>query len=377
MMKIIVTFVLALLVIATMAMAAPVLAAYNDFVADGNITVSGISGTGVSNVDFTIIDGSTAESFQVNDSNIFKVTLRDGSAFTVTTANSGVESVEYGPSGNVICANNANKGSTQFVLRGNGESTITPRSSQCASAVSSSPGGSAPGGGSTGDMPTTKTTETTETTKTVSTTPGVAATDASGKVTLEQMTTDAEIIVTGDVNQILTEMGVERDAATEANYNETIVNKVVAGSGITAKVRNTINNFVTYGTKATKILGAGERAGVVNSFQAALGKLPTTTEDWNDVVKIANGRWPNQRSTIAEDRATVNFRKIYLRDPDRSNPHDDAAVTVMAYGLRPADRNLDSEKAGIRHFKSIYGYNPESATAWDIVRAIAYSGAVR
>ena len=44
---------------------------------------------------------------------------------------------------------------------------------------------------------------------------------------------------------------------------------------------------------------------------------------------------------------------------------------------QPADRNLNSERAAIKIFKGIYGYNPSTATAWDIVRAIAYSGATR
>ncbi|MCK4554949.1 hypothetical protein KAU19_08430, partial [Candidatus Parcubacteria bacterium] len=124
-------------------------------------------------------------------------------------------------------------------------------------------------------------------------------------------------------------------------------------------------------------LGEGERAGVVNSFKSAFENLPTTEEDWNDIIKIANGRWPGKQSEKAEERANINFRAVYLREPDRSNPHDDAAITVIAYGLRPANRNLNSEKAAIRIFKDIYGYNPEKATAWDVVRAIAYSGATR
>jgi hypothetical protein len=49
----------------------------------------------------------------------------------------------------------------------------------------------------------------------------------------------------------------------------------------------------------------------------------------------------------------------------------------MTYGLRPAKRNLDSEKAAIKIFKDIYGYAPKTASAWDVVRAIAYSGATR
>ncbi|MBI4779186.1 hypothetical protein HY797_01900 [Candidatus Falkowbacteria bacterium] len=58
-------------------------------------------------------------------------------------------------------------------------------------------------------------------------------------------------------------------------------------------------------------------------------------------------------------------------------PNDNAAVTVIAYGLRPTARNTNSEKAAIKSFKTIYGHAPVSALAWDIVRAIAYSGAKR
>ncbi|MFA4833828.1 MAG: thrombospondin type-1 domain-containing protein [Patescibacteria group bacterium] len=228
----------------------------------------------------------------------------------------------------------------------------------------------------TAETPTTTTTPA-ATAEKISTTAGVPATDSAGKVTLEQMADDANTVATADVNHVIAEMGVSRDAAAEKTYNEGIVAKVVAGSSVTAEVRNAITNFVTYGTKATEVLGAGERAGVVNSFKAALGKLPTTEADWNDVIKIANGRWPSQISKAAEDKATINFKKVYLRDPNRTNAHDDAAVTVMAYGLRPADRNLNSEKAAIKSFKAIYGYTPSAATAWDVVRAIAYSGSKR
>lgn len=194
---------------------------------------------------------------------------------------------------------------------------------------------------------------------------------------LAQMTIDAQTVMTGDVNQIIAAMGVKRDLTAETNYNKNVVAKIVEGAGATAQVRNIINNFVTYGTKSTKILGAGERGGIVNSFRAAFGKLPANTDDWNDVIKIGNGRWTTQRSANAEALAVKSFKKIYLREPNRTNSHDDAAVTVMTYGLRPSSRNLNSEKAAIKTFKNIYKYAPASAIDWDIVRAIAYSGAKR
>jgi hypothetical protein len=116
---------------------------------------------------------------------------------------------------------------------------------------------------------------------------------------------------------------------------------------------------------------------VLNSYRAAFGKIPTTAAEWQDLVKIANGRWPQERNTKAEDNAKVIFKKIYKRDPNMNQPNDNAAVTVVAYGLRPAKRNLNSEKTGIIFFKYIFKYAPSSATDWDIVRTIAYSGAKR
>ena len=135
--------------------------------------------------------------------------------------------------------------------------------------------------------------------------------------------------------------------------------------------------FISQGTDSTKILGSGERQGVINSFTSAFGKAPQTSADWSDIIKIANGRWPSQKNMQTETNAESAFKKIYQRTANRNNPNDDAAVTVISYGLRPANRNLNSEKNAIKSFKSIYGYTPKSTTAWDIVRAIAYSGARR
>ena len=57
--------------------------------------------------------------------------------------------------------------------------------------------------------------------------------------------------------------------------------------------------------------------------------------------------------------------------------NDKAAVNIMAYGLRPAQRNMNSEKTAILSFKYIFKKTPSTAQDWDEVRAIAYSGAKR
>jgi hypothetical protein len=136
--------------------------------------------------------------------------------------------------------------------------------------------------------------------------------------------------------------------------------------------------YIHYGSQTTKWLGAGERTGVLNSYLTAFGDLPTNEEQWQDVIKIANGRWPEEKSAKAEKNAQDKyFMLVYKRQPNMKEAKDNAAVTVIAYGLRPASRNMNSEKNAILIFKAIFKKAPVDAVEWDIVRAISYSGAKR
>jgi hypothetical protein len=142
--------------------------------------------------------------------------------------------------------------------------------------------------------------------------------------------------------------------------------------------RNAISYFIDQGTPTTILLGNGERAGVLNSYLSVFDKLPRNTLEWQDVIKIANGRWPDERNLDHEEEASdVFFNAIYRRDPDINNPKDSSAITIIAYGLRPAQRNMESEKNAIHIYRSIFNRNPTEASDWDLVRAIAYSGATR
>lgn len=193
---------------------------------------------------------------------------------------------------------------------------------------------------------------------------------------VEQINDEAGDVSTSSADELASAMGVSRNLGLEQSYDSTLVARVVV-SGTPAATRAQVLNFVTYGTPTSKILGAGERAGVVNSFREAFGRVPQSQSDWQDVLKIANGRWPGTLVPARETSVAAAFKKVYLRNSNRSNAHDDAAITIMAYGLRPLPRNLNSEKAGILTFKAIFGKSPSTATDWDTVRAIAYSGSTR
>lgn len=147
---------------------------------------------------------------------------------------------------------------------------------------------------------------------------------------------------------------------------------------LSSQDKNAITYFIDQGTPTTILLGSGERAGVLNSYLSVFDKLPRNILEWQDVIKVANGRWPNQRNTDAEEKASSEtFSSIYQRKADVKNPFDSAAITVIAYGLRPAQRNLESEKNAIKIYRAIFHKSPIEAYEWDMVRAIAYSGATR
>jgi len=149
---------------------------------------------------------------------------------------------------------------------------------------------------------------------------------------------------------------------------------------VSETVQKSINTFVAYGVDDnSKKLGEGERAAVIYSYEEAYEKLPETEEELTDVIKIANGRWPGRMSEKAENQAKERFREIYKRQLRESNPHDMSAMKIMAYGLkqRAENRNLNSERKGIKIFEDIFGHVPESTEDWNAMQAITYSGATR
>lgn len=196
--------------------------------------------------------------------------------------------------------------------------------------------------------------------------------------------------LSGASSQIVNEVSFN-EAGIVYNYNKTVETELGSDSrrlalfiivksphSLSEKDKNAISYFIDAGTPTTIILGAGERAGVLNSYLSVFDKLPRGVLEWQDVIKIANGRWPNEKNIEAEEQAAdVFFNAIYERKPDMNNPNDNAAVTVIAYGLRPGQRNLESEKNAINIYRSIFDKSPSEASDWDLVRAIAYSGATR
>src|SRR3989338_1396690 len=84
---------------------------------------------------------------------------------------------------------------------------------------------------------------------------------------LDRMRTDSDIVITGNLATLRTDLGVMECDFTE---NAGIANAIrVFGNTANESTRAQIAVFNACGTKSTRHLGSGERLGVVNSYRAA------------------------------------------------------------------------------------------------------------
>lgn len=292
--------------------------------------------------------GGSIASYKIHFSTSTLSACSGGTSLTSTSVSKTLENLAASTTYNVaVCA-----------VDNNGNTGVVATASLTTDAAAST-GSSGGGGGSTSTPP--------------ASTPAAPST-APSVADIKQILSEAQVL--SNVEGLLHSIGVtSRNNASEKSYEARI--KTVLGKIDDAATVAMLVNFVTYGTSSTVSLGAGERLGVLNSYRSAYGRVPATEAQWSDAIKIANGRWPSEISTKAEARAKATFKTIYKHDANMANANENAAVTVMAYGLRPGNRNLNSEKVAIKNFRGTFGRAPSLATDWDMVRAIAYSGAKR
>jgi len=198
---------------------------------------------------------------------------------------------------------------------------------------------------------------------------------------IDNINNQAKSLNDGKISELLKQIKQLRDElreqAAELKYLKIFA---IQMRELSSNMQSAIKAFIAYGVdENTKKLGEGERAAVVSSYEAAFDKLPQTEAELADAIKIANGRFPGVTSDIAEKRAKEQFYKIYKRVADMNDNKDAAAVKVMAYGLRQSanNRNLSSEKTGIKTFTHIFGKGPKTTEDWNAMQAITYSGATK
>ncbi|MDD4333076.1 MAG: hypothetical protein PHT51_03095, partial [Patescibacteria group bacterium] len=160
----------------------------------------------------------------------------------------------------------------------------------------------------------------------------------------------------------------------------------------------TFVKYVAYGyTPATKDINAEKYA--VGKFVSIYKKLPSTSADWNIVAALAySGKetipaaTPATTTTTKTTTATTttttttdsaeltdaqvaigNFGKIYGRLPKEAA--DWLWIKYAVNGYTPTTKDVEAEKDAIDEFIDVFKYLPKVQTDWNIVAAIAYSGA--
>lgn len=155
----------------------------------------------------------------------------------------------------------------------------------------------------------------------------------------------------------------------------------IIGKAPTTAVEWKVNDFIAYGaTKESVKAGLGERIGVISDYRAVFGTIPQTANDWQDVQKILTGHKPARRDLADEKSAIITFKQIYGRDPGTAKTKLDKdrdwwVVNYITYSIRPPVRSMVKERAAIGIFKGIFGKAPKVRVEWNILRAIAYTGA--
>lgn len=147
-----------------------------------------------------------------------------------------------------------------------------------------------------------------------------------------------------------------------------------------------LNNFAVYGSLSTvkwldKSQGwtQNERLYLLESYERIYKKLPASRADWRDCLLMANSERPKQISKSAEEKAVRSFKTVYKRLPNfrASQQADTRAFNFIAYGLRSKNKDAKKEAVAARAFQTIFKRKPFKPEDWDVVRAVAYSGAKR
>jgi len=194
-------------------------------------------------------------------------------------------------------------------------------------------------------------------------------------VVLDDVESELKVILSGNANLFSINSGTKINKETESFVYNKYTKKYLEKKDF--KNIYSINNFMSYGTVSTKKIGLSERAGVLESYYNIFNIYPKTKEQWSDILKISNGRWPLGRNKNTEWLAEEIFHRVYLRYPNKLNQKDQTAIMLFVYGLRPKDRSIESEKQALETFFNIYSKYPEKEAEWNIIRTIAYSGATR
>jgi len=131
-------------------------------------------------------------------------------------------------------------------------------------------------------------------------------------------------------------------------------------------------HFIAYGNEQTKDLAIRFRSGLLEDFYVVYSRLPIAEIDWLKLTQMYRGVVP-EVSIMQEELAAQEFKTIYNRLVNLLIPQEKKFIDMVAYHLRPQERNIEQEKTALQKFVHAYNRLPDSSNTWSILRAIAYS----
>ncbi|MBI5621688.1 fibronectin type III domain-containing protein [Candidatus Falkowbacteria bacterium] len=206
-------------------------------------------------------------------------------------------------------------------------------------------------------------------------TPPIAGDTSTTGGTTTPTTPSTTVTSPTDVATLVSTLGVTRDTVKETSNAKSVVNDVKEFKvSADAAQQTAMTNFVTYGiSTATQKLGSGERRAVLRDYLETVGRANV---DWADVERMTNGQKPVNRN-LSKEQAQVGvvlnkFVAMVGHKPNFKNNAEDLAWNTMMYRIR-FTRDLNTERSGIKFFKSVFGKNPTSPLDWSVVRGAGYA----
>lgn len=131
-------------------------------------------------------------------------------------------------------------------------------------------------------------------------------------------------------------------------------------------------HFIAYGNLETIKLTIVSRAGLVEDYFQIYESLPVNENDWNNLMLIYNGLKPKENNS-SELLAKRIFNFIFKRPANLDLSEEKRFIEMVAYYIRPVNRDLDKEKIGLSKYTKAFGTLPSTPNSWAILRALAYT----
>ncbi|MEI8360908.1 MAG: hypothetical protein WCG01_02175 [bacterium] len=186
------------------------------------------------------------------------------------------------------------------------------------------------------------------------------------------LTLEAQALINSQENKkiYLNTLGVKRSLMSE-RYG---LKKYIRNFGLkmTEKTQiNTLNTFIIYGTKSSQKISWNKRYYLLKSYEAIYGRLPDSTQDWFDVLRIANGLTPDHLIKGRNIWAEKRYEQVYKMRP-KNDQKSREQLNIIAYGLsNSADNDQILQKEALAKYQTVYKDGPRNQNDWNLVRSIA------